>query len=224
MGAAIGKRLCGERNGAMLVEQESMFENEAEASAVAQQNGAEQEMPTILFGRFMREDRSEHACRVKRITTEWAEVLTDAEVARGEHIVAYLDDIGRIEGDVAEVKDEGFILELTLSASGRERLARKIDWVRRKARGEDVEKRRFERYQPRDSRSCIVMADGRKYPCEIIDISVSGAAVKAGVMPALGTLVALGKTRGRVVRHFDEGFAMEFVRLLPMEQLKEKIR
>ncbi len=210
----------------MLVEHDvsMMFENDAKARAVAQQVGAEQEVPVILFGRFMRADRSEYACRVKNISVERAEVHTDAEVAEGEHIVAYLDDIGRIEGDVARVGEGHFILELTLSAAGRERLAKKIDWVQRKARGEGVEKRRFERFRPRESKSCIVMADGREYPCEIIDISVSGAAVKAGVLPAVGSMVTLGKTRGRVVRHFEEGFAVEFVRLLPMEQLRAKIR
>ena len=202
----------------------TMFETKAKARAVAQQEGAEQEIPVILFGRFMRADRSEYACRVKHITTERAEVHSDAEVAEGEHIVAYLDDLGRIEGDVVEIAEGCFTLKLTLSPAGRERLTRKIDWVQRKARGEGVEKRRFERFRPREAKSCIVMADGREYPCEIIDISVSGAAVKAGVLPAVGSVVSLGKTRGRVVRHFEEGFAVEFVRLLPMEQLKEKIR
>ena len=220
------ERLRGERNGAMYLEHDvsMMFGNDTKARALAPQAGADQEIPVILFGRFMRADRSEYACRVKHISLERAEVHCDAEVAEGERIVAYLDDLGRIEGDVESVAEGQFQLRLRLSPAGRERLAKKIDWVRRKARGEGVEKRRFERYRPREAKSCITMSDGREYPCEIIDISVSGAAVKAGVLPAVGSVVMLGRTRGRVVRHFAEGFAVEFVRLLPMEQLKEKIR
>ena len=200
-----------------------LFENDARGPQPAGLAG-DHEPPLILFGRFMRDDRSEYACRVRDLTPDSALVLTEAEVAEGEHIVAYLDDIGRLEGQVQALRDGGFVLQLRHSPTGRERLAKKIEWARRKARGEGVEKRRFERYRPRDAKSCVILADGREYPCEIIDISVSGAAVKADVLPVIGAIVSLGKTRGRVVRHFPEGFAVEFMKLLPMEQLKEKIR
>ena len=181
------------------------------------------EKPIVLLGRFMRADRSEHACRARDITTETVRICSEAEVALGERIIAYLDDIGRLEGVVTEVDENGFLLKLMLGRLGREKLQQKLEWVRSKARGEGREKRRYERFQPKDSRSCLLLEDGRKYPCEVLDISVAGASVKADVLPAIGTPVQLGKTRGRVVRHHLQGFAIEFVRLLPMEQLRREI-
>ena len=41
-------------------------------------------------------------------------------------------------------------------------------------------------------------------------MSISGAAVKIDVRPALGTEVTLGRMRARVVRHFPEGIAVQF--------------
>ena len=39
------------------------------------------------------------------------------------------------------------------------------------------------------------------------------AAVEIDVKPALGTPVTLGTMRGRVVRHFEDGVAVEFASL-----------
>ena len=191
-------------------------------ASVPSETGAA-ETPIVLLGRFMRADRSEHACRAREISTETVRICSRAEVAMGERIIVYLDDLGRLEGVVTETGGDEFLLKLALGRLGREKLRQKLEWVRSKARGEGREKRRYERYQPKESRSCLLLEDGRRYPCEVLDISVSGASVKAEVLPAVGTPVQLGKTCGRVVRHHSEGFAIEFVRLLPMEQLRRQI-
>ena len=52
------------------------------------------------------------------------------------------------------------------------------------------------------------------YNCEVIDISLSGAAIKTEVMPSVGTFLMLGKMRGRVVRYLEQGVAIEFVKQL----------
>ena len=202
-----------------------LFHNSPRAgvSGSALAEGQKADKPIVLLGRFMRADHSEHACRARDITTESVRICSEAEVALGERIIAYLDDIGRLEGVVTEIDENGFLLKLMLGRLGREKLQQKLDWVRRKMRGEGRERRRYERYQPKDSRSCLLLEDGRKYPCTVLDISVAGASVKADVLPAIGTPVRLGKTPGRVVRHHSEGFAIEFVRLMPMEQLRRQI-
>ena len=41
--------------------------------------------------------------------------------------------------------------------------------------------------------------------------------------PAIGTLVTLGKTQGRVVRHLEQGFAVEFTRLQHPDFLEENV-
>jgi hypothetical protein len=41
-------------------------------------------------------------------------------------------------------------------------------------------------------------------------LSLSGAAIECDVKPAIKSGVLLGPIRGRVVRHFADGFAIEF--------------
>ena len=43
------------------------------------------------------------------------------------------------------------------------------------------------------------------------EYSISGAAVSADTLPELGTMLIVGRIIGRVVRHFPEGFAIEFI-------------
>jgi hypothetical protein len=63
---------------------------------------------------------------------------------------------------------------------------------------------------PRNPISVLHLLDGRQYPCRIIDLSLSGAAIEIEVKPAVGVQVTLGTMRGQIVRHFEEGVAIEF--------------
>ena len=83
--------------------------------------------------------------------------------------------------------------------------------------------RRHERFEPKDNNSHITMPDGRVYSCEVLDISLSGAAIKTPIMPNLGTYVLLGKMRGRVVRYVEDGLAIEFVRPLSQTALQTEV-
>jgi hypothetical protein len=79
------------------------------------------------------------------------------------------------------------------------------------------------RYEPKDAKSSITLPDGRVYGCEVLDISLSGAAVKVDVVPSLGTHIALGKMRGRVVRYHPTGIAIEFLRPLDQSLLSDQV-
>jgi len=57
----------------------------------------------------------------------------------------------------------------------------------------------------------MILADGSCEDCLVLDISVSGAAVSANTVPNIGTLLAIGTVIGRVVRHFEGGFAVQFI-------------
>ena len=54
-------------------------------------------------------------------------------------------------------------------------------------------------------------------------MSQSGAAVTSDQRPPIGTLVTLGKVQGRIVRHLEEGFAIEFIRLQHPDFLEDAI-
>ncbi|MFT7758982.1 UNVERIFIED_CONTAM: PilZ domain-containing protein, partial [Salmonella enterica subsp. enterica serovar Enteritidis] len=82
------------------------------------------------------------------------------------------------------------------------------------------EDRRHQRIAPRNPIAKLGMADGREYPCRIIDLSISGAAVEIRMRPALHSQVVLGSMRGRVVRHFEEGIAIEFATVQSREAIE----
>ncbi len=177
----------------------------------------------ILFGRYMLPDMSEHPCQVAQLTAESAIFLTSVEVPAGVAVVAYIDEIGRIEGTVSAPVQGGFGVAFRLTGSRRERIQARLDWLRDKDGAADEGARRHTRYEPKDNKSHITLPDGRVYPCEVIDISLSGAAVTTEVMPSLGTYVLLGKMRGRVVRFHESGIALEFVKPLDQNQLANQV-
>ena len=176
----------------------------------------------VIFGRFMLPDMSEHPCQVAQISVEGGIFLSAKVPPANVQLVAYLDNIGRVEGQIVEPVPGGFAVRFILTGSRREKLAAKLDWQENAENGE--EQRRHVRHEPKDSKSHITLPDGRVYVCEVIDISLSGAAVKTEVMPSLGTHVMLGKMRGRVVRFIEDGVAIEFSRQLDSAALTEKTR
>jgi hypothetical protein len=56
----------------------------------------------------------------------------------------------------------------------------------------------------------IILANGEVHPRRVLDLSLSGAGLEVEARPAVGERVRVGRTEGRVVRHTDEGIAVEF--------------
>jgi hypothetical protein len=177
----------------------------------------------VVFGRFMLPDMTEHPCQVTNLSLDGATFITDKVALVGQQIVAYIDDIGRVEGISADAVAGGFRVLFSLAGARRERFASRLTWLANK-NAKTQEHRRHARYEPKDTSSNITLPDGRVYACEVIDISLSGAAVKVDVVPSLGTHVMLGKMRGRVVRYLPTGVAIEFLRALEQAQLQEQVR
>ncbi len=117
-----------------------------------------------------------------------------------------------------------FRLVLKMTAKRREKMIQTLEWLKAKAEGRAQERRRHLRIEPQDGQSRIVLSDGRSYPCEVLDISLSGASVRMAVLPAIGTHVTLGRMRGRVVRHHESGIAIEFVQTARPEALQQTVR
>lgn len=172
----------------------------------------------IVFGRFMLPDMSEHACQVVDVTSQGATFLTEHVPESGQTLVAYLEDIGRVEAISTMPVQGGFRVDFTLQGSRLERLQQRIEWLKNRD-PDDETGRRHARFEPTEKQSQISLPDGRVYNCEVIDISVSGAAIKTEVVPSVGTYLMLGKMRGRVVRYIEQGVAIEFVKQLDRGQL-----
>lgn len=173
-----------------------------------------------LTGRLMLASQAEHDCKAVEMSADDVMFHCSAFPKVGERVVAYVDHIGRLEGTVQRLVEHGFICMLQATDRKREKLAAQLSWLANKHDHNLPEDRRHERVAPRNVRSDLHLDDGRSYSCRILDLSMSGAAVEIDVRPALGTPVRLGNMRGKVVRHFQEGVAIEFANVLSREGLQ----
>jgi hypothetical protein len=165
-----------------------------------------------LFGRFMRENREEYPCQVTQMSAGGMALLAPVNCEEGE-IVAYLDHVGRIEGIVVRVVEGGFAVRILASAAKRERIVNLLTWlINQKSLGLS-EERKHERVVPRISASKLILPNGDVHSCRVLDVSLSGASIACAVKPPIDTVVVLGRMRGRVVRHHDQGVAIKFAEL-----------
>ena len=117
--------------------------------------------------------------------------------------------------------DNAFVIQINATDRKREKLAAQLTWIANKHELGLPEDRRHDRLAPRKTRTEITLDDGSKYVCRIIDLSLSGAAVDMETRLPLGTAILLGSMKGRVVRHFQEGVAIEFLGIQSREALRE---
>jgi len=169
-----------------------------------------QRVKVSVLGRYMLADRREFPCQVLEMSPGEAMMIAPVSGIVGEKVIAYVDHIGRIEGTITALVDGGFLMEVAASPRKRDKMAAQLTWLANKDVLNLPEDRRHERVVPDNRHSTVVLDDGRRYNCKIIDISLSGAAIELDVRPAMGTPVTLGRMRARVVRHFQNGVAVEF--------------
>ncbi|MDF2994956.1 MAG: pilus assembly protein PilZ [Xanthobacteraceae bacterium] len=171
-----------------------------------------QRVRVALLGRFMLEDRREFPCQTINMSPGGVAISAPVIARVGERVVAYLDHVGRIEGVVVRQFDSGFAVSIWATLRRRDKLADQLTWLANRQLLGLPEDRRHERTTPRDTLSTVTFPDGTEINCRVIDVSLSGAAVASDLRPAIGTIVMLGKTKGTVVRHIEQGFAVEFAR------------
>jgi hypothetical protein len=179
-----------------------------------------QRVKVNLLGRCMLEDRREFACQIVDMSPGGAAVMIPAVARLGERVVAYIDHIGRIEGRIVRLIEGGFAMSLAMSTRKRDKLANQLTWLANRHILNLPEDRRHDRFSPRNPFSKLVLSDGTEIKCRIIDVSPSGAAVHIDRRLEIGTPVILGVMRGRVVRNFDEGVAIEFSVVHEIETLR----
>ncbi len=169
-----------------------------------------QRVKVSVLGRYMLTDRSEYPCQVLEMSPGDAVVVAPVAGTAGERVVAYLDHLGRVEGTITELIEGGFKMDMAATPRKRDKTAAQLTWLANKDLLNLPEDRRHERVVPDNRHSTVVLDDGRRYNCKIIDISLSGAAIELAVRPAMNTPVTLGRMRAKVIRHFPEGVAVEF--------------
>jgi hypothetical protein len=188
-----------------------------------QERRRHQRVRVNLNGRFMREDRQEFPCQTINMSPGGASLSTDMPPRVGEHVVAYIEHLGRVEGRCTRVFDKGFAMTISATLRRRDKLADQLTWFANRNALGLPEDRRHKRIELRNPRSTLTLPDGTTIECRVVDVSLSGAAVATKTKIALGSPVTLGRTPARVVRQLDIGFALEFSRLQNPETLERDV-
>ena len=115
---------------------------------------------------------------------------------------------------------------MTIVASDRKRdkLADTLTWLANRHILNLPEDRRYARRMPKKSEATLILDDGTSHGCRVIDMSLSGAGIYTKLRPPMGTRVHLGKLGARVVRHFEDGIAIEFMRIMSDAAIEKTIQ
>ena len=176
-----------------------------------------------LLGRCMFSDHRECPCQVQEISPGDALFVSTVCGEVGERIVAYIDDIGRIEGVLVSKTEQGFLMSISASERKRDKLADVLTWLANRHVLSLAEDRRHLRRTPKRTDSTMIFPDGSTHNCRVIDMSLSGAAIATGLRPPIGSPVRLGRLGARVVRHFEDGIGIEFMRLMSDTAIEQTI-
>ena len=176
-----------------------------------------------LLGRYMLADRCEYPCQVINMSPGGMAMIAPVMANIGDRVIAYVDHLGRLEGKVARHLENGFAMTISATPRKRDKLAAQLTWLANRHILNLPEDRRHGRMVPRKAGARLIMPNGINLGVTLIDISNSGAAIRTAERPEIGTPVTIGRVAGRVVRHLEEGFAIEFTRLQHPDTLEDSL-
>ena len=191
--------------------------------ALNQDRRRHQRVKVNLLGRYMLPDRREFPCQVVNMSPGGMALIAPVSGSPGERIIAYVDHLGRLEGQIARLFRNGFAMTISATARKRDKLAAQADLA-----GQSPYSRAAGRPAPRPygaaqpgrppdpaERRQPHLPDHRRIGIRRRHRQGAAAADRrAGYS---------GKVQGRVVRHLEDGFAIEFTRLQHPDFLEENI-
>jgi hypothetical protein len=201
----------------------ALVEQKPSLRALSEDRRRFQRVNVNLLGRYMLADRREYPCQVVNMSPGGMAIMAPVEGQPGERIIAYVDHLGRLEGHIARPFQNGFAMTIAATARKRDKLAAQLTWLANRHLLDSPEDRRHGRVAPKNPIGRLIMPNGVNLACRIIDISQSGAGIATDQRPPMGALVTLGTVQARVVRHLENGFAIEFTRLQHPDFLEDNL-
>ena len=137
---------------------------------------------------------------------------TQSPPFRGERIVCYISELGRMRGHVVRSSAGEVAVISDAPFTKRDRVADQLTWLYNKSSLKLDEERRASR----EGGSGLILVqceDGRELRCHVMDMSLVGVALATtNQRPLLGERVQVGTQQGKVARFLPEGFAVDFTR------------
>ena len=176
-----------------------------------------------VAGRFMMPDRTEHRCVTVDMSPGGVMLQSLVLPFARQKIIVYLDELGRLEGEVTRVLRDRFSLQLTATSRKMDRTAASLTWIANREGLGLSEHRRSERFELAQPGVMIQLGEGRQIAGRVLDLAEHGAAIAVPYPLAVGERVSVGRAEARVIRVFDRGCAVEFCRPLSPGNLTSQL-
>jgi hypothetical protein len=163
----------------------------------------------ILTARFMLPDQSEHSAHLLDISAGGLALKTEQRPPLGITVIAYVQDIGRLEGKVVRLFTEGFAIQYQATDRMRDKVVDKLTTKINPDIYVNPGDRLYTRVET-DGVAHLILSDGREMVCRVLDMSFGGIGLAVDVKPKIGEPVLIGRMQGRVVRHHDQGIGVAF--------------
>lgn len=163
----------------------------------------------VLQGRYMLENGAEFPCETVDVSPNGIAIRGLKVGAYGERVVAYIQDLGRIEGFIVRRAIGWFALDIRAPENKVARLDDRISWVTDRALNGKSDRRAAERVEVEDERTTLRTLEG-VFIAELVDVSIEGAALITQARPRIGEAVILGEQTAYVARLFEGGVAVSF--------------
>jgi len=168
-------------------------------------------VPWAVRVRGLTGEGEEFTCTTVDVCAGGLRINLARPLSKGENLVLYIDDIGRVEGVVARVLNEiGYAVQFTVPPRKRDKIGDQLTWLINKDRLGLTDEREAER-RPGGGQVIAIYGKGISIACAVADVSIFGVALKtAGPRPMIGDRVQLGERAGTCVRYVEGGFAVDF--------------
>jgi hypothetical protein len=93
---------------------------------VASERRRFQRVKIHLLGRYMLPDRREFPCQIVNMSPGGLAMLAPGIGNVGDRVIAYLDHIGRVEGKITRIIDNGFAMNVGATPRKRDKLAAQL--------------------------------------------------------------------------------------------------
>ncbi len=162
-----------------------------------------------LSGRFLAENGWEYPCEINDISPGGLSLQSDFQPPLEQDIILMAEELGRIQGKVSRLTDDGFVLLIKSTTRKRDQLANQLTWLMNAERL-GLEDDRADVRTQHQGMVHLEMKDGTRFVANAIDISISGLAVESTEHVTLGEPVKVGKLCGTISRRLASGFAIQF--------------
>jgi hypothetical protein len=174
---------------------------------------AYERIATALAGKlFVPAEEATLECQVVNLSGGGACVHCAEPPPLDSFVVLYVDGFGRFECVATRYVEGELGLRFVCREAKRQRLLRDIASY---VDGGATDITRLRRH-PRISSVSVgyfQRPDGEQVRCDVLDISLQGISLRTEGRPPVGEIINLGRTWGRVIRHHQDGIAIQFLEI-----------